>query len=76
MNIIEMKDIRVAYDGRAVLPDISLDVKRGEFLAISGPNGGGKTTLLRVMLKLLRPDKGSVTYFRHYAHRQKPCRLL
>ena len=71
MNIIEMKDIRVAYDGRAVLPDISLDVKRGEFLAISGPNGGGKTTLLRVMLKLLRPDKGSVTYFNASGHTEK-----
>lgn len=63
MNIVEMRDIRVAYDRSPILPDINLDVKRGDFLAISGPNGGGKTTLLRVMLKLLRPDTGSVTYY-------------
>lgn len=61
--LVEMSHISVAYDGRAVLPDESLTVNRGDFLAISGPNGGGKTTLLRVMLRLLRPDSGSVTYF-------------
>ena len=44
MNIVEMRDIRVAYDRSPILPDINLDVKRGDFLAISGPNGGGKTT--------------------------------
>lgn len=63
MKIVEMTGIRVAYDGHDVLPGISLGVNRGEFLAISGPNGGGKTTLLRVMLKLLRPDSGKVEYF-------------
>ncbi len=63
MKIVELRDIRVEYEDHCILPGVSFDVERGEFLAISGPNGGGKTTLLRVMLKLLRPNSGSVTYF-------------
>lgn len=63
--IIELKDISVSYEGgrRLALSDISLDIYKGDFLAISGPNGGGKTTLLRVILKLLKPTSGSVTYY-------------
>ncbi len=45
-----------------VLSDVSINVNDGDFIAITGPNGGGKTTLLRIMLKLLKPDRGSVTY--------------
>lgn len=52
----------VRFDSSVVLPGVSLSVDKGDFLAITGPNGGGKTTLLRVMLKLLRPDSGRVEY--------------
>lgn len=62
-TMIRLTDIVVAHDRQKVLPGVSLTVDRGDFLAISGPNGGGKTTLLRVMLKLLKPDSGSVEYF-------------
>ena len=68
MNIIEMRDITVAYDNHVVIPGISLNVRRNEFLTISGPNGGGKTTLLRVMLRLLHPNSGTVTYFNAQGH--------
>lgn len=61
-NIISLEHISVAFDGSTVLPDVSLDVREGDFMAITGPNGGGKTTLLRVMLKLLKPDTGKVIY--------------
>lgn len=61
--VIALHDIRVTYTDRPVLPGISLRVNRGDFMTITGPNGGGKTTLLRVMLKLLRPDSGTVTYY-------------
>lgn len=57
-----MRHITMTHDRRKVLDDVSLDVNRGDFLAITGPNGGGKTTLLRIMLKLLRPDRGTVEY--------------
>lgn len=61
--VISLRDISVSFDGTPVLPDISLDVMQGDFMAITGPNGGGKTTLLRVLLKLLRPNAGKVIYY-------------
>lgn len=62
--IIQLRDVNVSFDGKKTLKDVNLDLFKGDFLAISGPNGGGKTTLLRVMLKLLRPTSGSVAYLR------------
>lgn len=60
--IIELRDIALRYDRRWVLRDVTLAVGRGDFMAITGPNGGGKTSLLRLMLRLLPPSAGSVTY--------------
>lgn len=54
----------MVYDTRCVLKDVTLDIDDGEFVAITGPNGGGKTTLLRIILKLLHPTHGTVTYLR------------
>lgn len=51
------------WDRRSVLSDVDLSINKGDFVAITGPNGGGKTTLLRIILKLLRPTSGSVRYF-------------
>lgn len=48
---------------KRVLDDVNLDIDEGDFVAITGPNGGGKTTLLRIILRLLRPSTGSVTYY-------------
>jgi len=50
------------WHDRRVLSDISLAVFPGDFMAITGPNGGGKTTLLRIMLRLLKPTSGNVIY--------------
>lgn len=61
--LIELRDVCVVRDRRTILQDISFTVNRGDFIAITGPNGGGKTTTLRVILRLLRPDHGSVTYY-------------
>ena len=62
--IIELRDVSVRYDSSAppVLSHINLPIERGSFTAITGPNGGGKTTLLRVMLKLIKPIEGRVIY--------------
>lgn len=49
--------------------DVSMDVHSGDFITITGPNGGGKTTLLRVMLKLLKPDCGKVIYYNENGER-------
>lgn len=60
MNIITAKNLRKVYDGKAVVDDISFEVKRGEIFGILGPNGAGKTTTLE-MIEALRPiDGGSV----------------
>lgn len=61
--IISLRDISRSWDGRTVLDDINFDVHRGDFIAITGPNGGGKTTLLRIILKLQKPSEGTVTYY-------------
>ncbi len=71
--IIEIRDVCFAFNGQPVLTDINLRIKKGAFLAMIGPNGGGKTTLLRLMLGLLSPHKGSVRVFgkppREVSHR-------
>jgi zinc transport system ATP-binding protein len=60
---IEVHGLCVRYRGMAVLEDVDLVVKPGEFLGIIGPNGGGKTTLLRAVLGLVRPERGTVRVF-------------
>ncbi len=54
-SIVEIKDVWFAYNGQTVLEDVSLDIRQGDFIAMIGPNGGGKTTLLKLMLGLLKP---------------------
>ena len=66
LPIIELRDISLCYDSRErpVLEDINLGIHRGDFVAITGPNGGGKTSLLRIILRLLKPSSGQVIYRR------------
>lgn len=62
-EIILLRDVSVSFDGKMALENVNMSVDKGDFIAISGPNGGGKTTLLRVLLKLLKPTAGSVEYY-------------
>jgi len=59
-TVIEIKNVYFSYNDPPVLVDVSLDIKEGEFIGIVGPNGGGKSTLLKIMLGLVSPDKGTV----------------
>lgn len=59
-NVIEIKNLSVYYDSICALEDVNLAVRDREFLGIIGPNGGGKTTLLKVILGLIKPSSGSV----------------
>jgi zinc transport system ATP-binding protein len=60
---IELKNVWFSYNGAAVLADIDLAVEHNDFLAIIGPNGGGKTTLLKLILGMLVPNRGTVRVF-------------
>lgn len=58
---LRLEDVSFAYGhGAPVLRDVDLAVERGEFVAIAGPNGGGKTTLLRLVLGLEQPTSGRI----------------
>lgn len=59
--LLSLSGVGMSWDGRDVLRNVGFDVHQGDFIAITGPNGGGKTTLLRIMLGLLRPTRGTVT---------------
>jgi len=61
--LVDLKNISFYYGEIPVLEDVSFSIKRNDFMAIIGPNGGGKTTLLRIMLGLLKPDSGTVRVF-------------
>lgn len=61
--VIKLENISKSWDNRRVLTDINLTIRQGETLCITGPNGGGKTTLLRIMLGLVAPTTGRVLYF-------------
>ena len=62
MNAIEVKNLSFSYDQK-VLEDINLEVKEGDFTVIIGPNGGGKSTLLKLILGILKPQKGEIKVF-------------
>lgn len=60
---IDVKDISFSRDKTSILEHINLTVKQGEFIGIFGPNGGGKTTFLKLLLGLLKPQRGSIQIF-------------
>ncbi|MDR0743133.1 MAG: metal ABC transporter ATP-binding protein [Tannerella sp.] len=62
-KLIEIRNVSVVYDTKPVLRDVCLDVWRDDFLGVIGPNGGGKTTLLKVLLGLMKPVSGEISFF-------------
>lgn len=63
MTVIELSDINFSYNGEPILKGISFAIEKGEYAGVIGPNGGGKTTLLRIILGLLLPNTGSLKLF-------------
>lgn len=62
-SIIRLENVSFGYGEAPVLQDISFEVSKGEFIGIFGPNGGGKTTLLKIMMGFLEPGSGLVSVF-------------
>lgn len=60
--IIEIKNLSAGYDGRTVLRDVNLTIYEHDFLGVIGPNGGGKTTLIKCILGLLKPFGGEILF--------------
>ncbi len=60
---IQIDNLSFRYDEPLVLEDVNLCLHRGEFACIVGPNGGGKTTLLKLLLGLLEPTRGTIQIF-------------
>ncbi|MBM7570994.1 metal ABC transporter ATP-binding protein [Aquibacillus albus] len=61
--IVTMKNVSYAYDNKPTLKDINFEIQRGSFLGLVGPNGGGKTTLIKLLLGLHKPQNGSIQLF-------------
>lgn len=62
-SIIKIENLSAGYDRKTVLHDINLEISEKDFLGIIGPNGGGKTTLMKVILGLLKPSEGKITFY-------------
>jgi len=60
---VRLEDVTVEYGDAVVLDGVNLSVFENDFLGIIGPNGGGKTTILKVILGLVKPKKGKVLVF-------------
>ena len=61
-TLITLKNITAGYDNQTVLQNVNLTINEGDFIGIIGPNGGGKTTLLKIILGLLKPFSGEMIY--------------
>jgi zinc transport system ATP-binding protein len=61
MSVIEIKNLSFAYDKQVILENVNLTVEEKDFLAIIGPNGGGKSTLLKLILGIITPKEGSIS---------------
>ncbi len=73
MAIVEIKDLEFAYNGETVLKGVNFTVRQKDFIAIIGPNGGGKTTQLKLVLGLLTPVKGIVHVDGKSPQEASPC---
>jgi len=62
-SVVTLKDVNFAYRDTPVLSDVSFSVMPKQFVAIIGPNGGGKTTLLKLIMGLLQPNSGTIEVF-------------
>ncbi|MCG6189600.1 metal ABC transporter ATP-binding protein [Maribellus maritimus] len=74
--LIKIENLTVGYDNTPVLENVNLDIFEKDFIGVIGPNGGGKTTLLKAVLGLLKPSGGKITFRKDIAGKKKPIGYL
>jgi len=74
--LIKIKNLTLGYDKESVLSGVNLEIFEHDFLGVIGPNGGGKTTLLKAVLGLLRPMKGEIIFRKDIDKKKKPMGYL
>jgi len=62
-HVLEVKNVSFSYGKQMVLEDINMQVRKGSFLGLVGPNGSGKSTFMKLLLGLLKADKGNIELF-------------
>ncbi len=67
-KLLELQSVDAGYNSHKVIRDASLEVYGHDFIGMIGPNGGGKTTLIKVILGVLKPFKGKVIYHQVHDH--------
>ncbi len=73
MNIITFRDVSLTLNGHTVLAGVTLDIAAGEFVGVLGPNGSGKTTIMRAVLGLVAPSGGDIRVLDRPATRGNPA---
>ena len=63
--LIELKNIHAGYNGEIIVKNASFEIRQNDFIGIIGPNGGGKTTLVKVILGLIKPRSGEINYYQN-----------
>lgn len=63
LSIVQVEEVSFSYDREPILSKVSFTIEEGEWIGVIGPNGGGKTTLLKLLLGFLQPESGSIRLF-------------
>lgn len=74
--LIKIQNLTLGYDREPVLKDVNLEIYENDFLGMIGPNGGGKTTLLKAILGLLKPMSGKIIFRKDIDKQKKPFGYL
>jgi ABC-type Mn2+/Zn2+ transport system ATPase subunit len=61
-TLVSLKNVSVGYNSDVILDGIDLEIQQGDFIAVLGPNGCGKTTLLKTVAEILKPISGEINY--------------
>jgi len=70
-KLVEIKDVYAGYGGGAVLKNVNLDIYDNDFIGVIGPNGGGKTTLIKLLLGIIKPHQGKIQWLPETSEHEK-----